>query len=267
MHLRMDAPSPAPPAHGSRLLRTAGLVLALAFRIVPRRLRFRVAIVVARWLEPLIARTSAYERRRRHLRTDTLKEASLELLLMMLTRHGTEFDPILRIDGAEHVSENRGATVILSAHTMLSPLIMRHFADLGRKLFAIAAEADLRIPGTRVTGSILPPSPMLLLQVRRLFKEGQTVAAMIDRGDPERRNTIYQTTTGPMRISHALLHLALRHHARVLFLATRMDASSQIVMRLATPSPQSTTVPEILEDFVRFFDESQSLAVSGSRAA
>jgi hypothetical protein len=265
--MRAMAPSsPAPPANGSRLLRTAGHLVALALRTVPRRFRFRAAVVVARWLEPLIARTNAWETRRR-LGTDTLREASLELVLMMLTRHGTEFDPIQHIEGAEHVSETGGATVVLSAHTMLSALVMRYFADRGSRLFVIAADPDLRIPGTRLPASVLLPSPMLLVQVRRLFRERQTVAAMIDRGDPERRNAIYHTSTGPMRISDALLRLALHHHARVLFLATRMDATSQIVMRFAAPSPQSTTVPEILGDFVRFFDESQSLACSESRVA
>ena len=156
--------------------------------------------------------------------------------------------------------------MILSTHTMLSILIIRHFADLGRTLFAIVAD-PVNVPGTRASATVILPSPSLLLRVRRLFRNGETVAAMIDRGDPEPRNAIYPTAAGPMRISDALVRLALRENARVLFLATRMNPASEVVMRLAAPSPGSASVPEILADFVRFIDEARSLAVSESRAA
>jgi hypothetical protein len=250
-----EAAAPAAVPRPSPVLRASGAVLALAFRLLPRTKRFRAARNVARCLEPLIARTAAYEERSR-LGTDDLRETSLELVLMMLTRHGATFDPIMRIDGDVPLRRSGNCpTLIVAQHTMLSVLFLRHLEDAGHAPFVIAADPHLRIPGTMRPARVLCPSPALLFRVRRLLSDGRTIAAMIDRHAPERRGSRFETARGPLFLSDALLRLGLRTRAHIVFLATAIDDQARVVCRLSAPSIQSDNVEDVLADFVRFTDE------------
>jgi hypothetical protein len=258
-----------PGASGSRLLRSAGLAVAAGFRLVPEARRFDAAIAVARWLEPLIARTRGFQERARH-RTDDLRETSLELLLMMLTRHGTTFQLMLRMEGAEHLpGAPNGGTLVVGSHMMLNNLFTRYLEDAGQQAFVISPDQHC-IAGTRTPARVLSPSAGLLFRVRRHLADGHTVVALIDRGAPERRNRAVQTASGTMLVSDALLQLAIRQNARVVFLAAKMDDSSRVVIRLSAPSSR-TDLNQILRDFADFIDEAQrigalrrSLALPGS---
>jgi lauroyl/myristoyl acyltransferase len=234
------------------MLRGTGLIVALAFRALPERLRFRAAIVVARWLEPLIALTRGYQERTR-LRTDDLRETSLELLLMMLTRHRTTFDPVLHVDGIEHLpAAGSGPNLIVGPHTMLSTLFIRHLDDAGHDPVVITADPDQGVPGRRTRARVVCPSPVLLFRVRRYLEEGNTVAGMIDRRETERHSATVKTSGGPVFVSDALLQLAVRHGARIVFIATNLDDASRIVIRLASPSHGSHDVHDIVTDFADF---------------
>ena len=82
-------------------------------------------------LAPVIRRTGAYQTRRVH-GSDTLREISLELILMVLTRYGTSFDPVLAVMGEDHLpGPQRGPTLIIGPHTMLSTLFVRYLEDRG----------------------------------------------------------------------------------------------------------------------------------------
>jgi hypothetical protein len=224
---------------------------ASAFRVLPEHRRFRVAVIAARWLAPIIRRTRGYAERAK-LRTDSLRETSLELLLMMLTRHGTTFTPRLRVDGASHLpAPGTGPILVVSPHTMLSMVFLRHLEDEGLEPYVVAAYPHLRTPGTRSPARVLLPSPSLLFKVRRLFEEGRTVAAMIDRDRPERRSETMETSLGPLFVSAALLQLALRCRARIVFLATGCDGQSGIVSRLSSPRDRAT-LADVLADFRAF---------------
>jgi lauroyl/myristoyl acyltransferase len=253
----LPAVSSEQPSHGSPVLRGAGRALAYAFRVLPERLRFRAATLVARWLEPAIAITPAFAARAK-LRTDDLREISLDMLLMMLTRHGTTFRPALRIDGPEHLPPpGAGPVLVVSPHTMLSVLFLRHLEDAGYEPFVIAAYPGMRIPGTRNRARVLGPSPALLLKVRGILAEGGMVTAMIDRDRPERRNSSVETMGGPVFVSDALLQLAVRCAARIVFLATKMDDASCVVVRLSAPSGDTDHVAAIVAQFADFVDGAQ----------
>lgn len=243
--------SPVRQETGSRILRSAGFLVALSFRILPKSLRFRAAVVVARLLEPLLARTRGWQRRAA-LRTDTLRETTLEIVLLMFSRYGTTYDPILHIEGLEHLEATRGCpTLLVGPHTMLSYLFVRHLHDHGFEISVIAADPFI-ISGTRVQAHVLLPSPKILLQARSVFERRKMVGTMIDRADPERRNEVIDTAAGPMRISHALVRVALRSGAKMLFISTRLDEQSRIRMTLAVPRPHSTTAADVVEDFAAF---------------
>jgi lauroyl/myristoyl acyltransferase len=244
-------------AQGSQALRTAGFGVALAFRLIPAKFRFQAAIVVARWIEPLVKRTRAFADRSL-LSTDGLRETSLELVLMMLSRHGTVFSPALHINGLDHMASNgHGGTLIVGPHTMLTRLFVRYLEDAGTETWVISSEPIERIPGTRATARVLHPSATLLFKVRRLLAQGKTVISMIDRGKAEPRASSVETSAGRVFVSHALLRIGLRQRARIVFIATRMDEQSRVVIRLSAPASSSRGLPDTLADFVAFMDEAQ----------
>jgi hypothetical protein len=227
----------------------------LLVRLLPRRHRFPAAVRVARALQPLIRRTSAYATRAL-LRTDTIRETSLDLVLMMLTRHGTEFDPHMTIIGEELLPslERAGPTLLAIPHTMLSALITRYLADAGVAMLGISAD-PIRIPGTRLDAHIVLPSRTLLVTVRDAFASGAIVAAMIDRGNIERRNTSVATTRGDFLVSTPLLEIALRQRARIVFLSAMLDAKWNVTMTVVEP-PQdaNTNVDALVTGFAAFVD-------------
>jgi hypothetical protein len=66
-----------------------------------------------------------------------------------------------------------------------------------------------------------------------------------------------ETIAGPVFVSYTLLQLALRQRAKVVFIATRMDEWSRVVIRLSVPGPESTAVSPTLGDFAIFMSEAQ----------
>ena len=243
---------------GSHAFRAAGLALALAVRVIPARFRFQAAINIARWIEPLIKRTPAYAGRAQ-FRMDGLRETSLELVLMMLSRHGTVFHPDLHIDGLDHVPSGRsGSTLLVGPHTMLSRLFVRYLEDAGIETWVIDSDnPDQRIPGTRAAARVLLPSATLFFKVRRLLAAGKTVIAMIDRCQAEPHTSSFETNAGHVFVSYPLLQLALRQRAKVVFIATRVDERSRVVIRLSVPAPGSRAVSETLRDFITFMEEAR----------
>ena len=243
----------------TNLRRAAGFVIAVLFRAIPRERRFAAAIVVARWLEPLIRRTRGYAERVK-LKTDDLRETSLDLLLMMLTRHGSVFQPLLQLRGAEHLpAPASGPILVVSPHTMLSVLFLRHLEDAGYAPFVIAEYPRLRIPGTVTPARVLCESPALLFKVRSLLGQGRTVAAMIDRDRAERRHASVQTPASSLFISEACLQLAVRQRARIVFLATRMDDESGVVCQLGSPERRCGNIDTLIGEFAAFVEGSERI--------
>ena len=233
-------------------LRSCGFLLANAFRAIPKRMRFRAAVAVARAIEPLIERTSVYAARQETLRTDGLRETSLDLVLMMLTRHRIEFDLDVELVNADLLPPpEAGPLQVVTPHTMLSVLIARVLHDRGHDPLCIRPD-DAAIPGTRVPMNALHPSPSLLLRVRTAYANGRTVAAMIDRGDPEPRQAIFETVNGEMRVSEALVQLAVRQGVTIVFLATLLDGEGRVVLHFERP--RGASAPEIVAEFAAFVD-------------
>ena len=203
-------------------------------------------------LQPVIRRSRAYKLRKL-LRTDGIRETSLDLVLMMLTRHGTSFDPRVRLDGAELLSAER-PTLIVCTHTMLAALITRCMHDRGIRLTGIVAE-PMKVPGTKIDARVIVPSRTMFVTTRELFAAGETVAAMIDRGEVEARQRIMPTARGEFLISTPLLELALRQRVRIVFLAGTVVGDWEVTLTLTEPPQyESTTVDDVLEHFAAFVD-------------
>jgi len=193
---------------------------------------------------------------REQLRTDGPRETALELVLMMLTRHGTAFDPQLTIVGSELLpaSATERATFLASPHTMLSIVITRVLFDRGVMPVGIAAE-PMKIYGThRDAQFVAVPSKTLLVRARELFAAGATVCAMIDRDTEERRSRSVITSRGEFHISTPLLDLALRQNVRILFFAVSVSESWRMTLTIAEPSASANTVDQLVREFGGFLD-------------
>jgi hypothetical protein len=243
--VRLERPSP--------MMRLAGSFLAFIFFLVPRRYRFALALRVARWLEPVIARTHAW-RARRLLLTDGVRETSLDLLLAALTRHGVCFDPQLVMEGggADCLPPPGTGLLLLGPHTMLSTLFIRLLDARGHVVWGASA-AHLRLPGARRPARILLPSPQLPLQIRSKLREGCMVFALIDRGEDSPHTVNYQLAAGTMRVSGGLLRLALATRTPTYFIATRTEGY-RVVSRVRPAAPAAQTLPALLDDFAAFVD-------------
>jgi hypothetical protein len=175
---------------------------------------------------------------------------------MMLTRHGTEFDPQIRFVGEELLprADLAEATLIVFPHTMLSVLITRQLRDTGVRYVAVSAD-PIKVPGTRVDANVLVPTRTLLVTIRKAFEDGSTVCAMIDRGSVERRNTSVPTARGELLVSTPLMEIALRRRVRILFTSTMLDANGIVTMTtVEPPQNEATTVTELVSEFAKFVE-------------
>jgi hypothetical protein len=78
---------------------------------------------------------------------------------------------------------------------------------------------------------------------------------MIDRLNPDRRSSQFQSDAGLLTLSNSLIRLAVRHHAHIIFIATKLDEHSKVVMRLARPQPSSFSAEDVVSDFAQFVDD------------
>jgi hypothetical protein len=191
------------------------------------------------------------------MRTDGIRETSLDLVLMMLTRHGTRFDPQMTLHDSELLPtpETPGATLMVGPHTMLSHLFARRLYDGGVNPTCISV-MPFRISGTRTDAKVLIPSRTMFVTIRSIFAAGGTICALIDRGEEERRNQPIVTSRGEFLISTPLLELALRQRARILFMTARIAEDGHVVATVIRPrQDENTTIADLLGELAAFIDQ------------
>jgi lauroyl/myristoyl acyltransferase len=230
----------------------AGNAVSALFRFVPRPLRFGTALAVATAAAPLLRRHPIV-RGRLDMRVETACEIVAYHLLDVLTRRGVTFDPRLHIAGREHyetaVARGKGV-LFIGPHTMLSTLALRELWDLGLTAAVIAPD-DVAIPGTTERFRAIPPSFTYLLEVRRTLMTGGIVVAMVDRAELARKAHLeVMTTQGPLVIADALIHLAARAQATVVFSAARIAGRQAMLTHV--PAPQGTSADEVTQAFIAF---------------
>lgn len=211
--------------HGRQLHHVAGACVAAAVRALPRRRRFRAAMLLARALEPFLRRTAAFHLQARS-GVDGPREIAANLVLRALTRHGTEFDPELDVRGWDELARacREGRAVFLAApHMALVLLLLRLCHDHGISMLGIMTEREL-IYGTRVVAPTIAPSPTFLVTARNALRRGGFVSAMVDPSEHQPGRTVeVQTDNGPMIVAPALLQIAAACRAQVVFMEMHVD--------------------------------------------
>lgn len=231
-------------------------MMALGFRLLPRRCRFGAARRLARMLQPAVQRTAAY-RARRAANLDGPAEIALDLLLLQLGRHGVAFDPVLRVEGAALLRRGQPA-LLLSAHAMLGSLLLRWLHDQGHDACVVAADQDFPTPGTRRGLPVIADTARLPLHVRRALRAGRIVVATIDRGADERRTTRFETPHGTLRLSDALLRVGMRLGTPLVFVGTRLE-HGEVVCRLEAPRDPAAPPQQLLAELAAFVSRTSAL--------
>lgn len=261
---------PRPQAHDRPPLYWHLLSRALALGIwaVPRRYRFSAAALHARVLTPIVRRTSWY-RAQRQLRIDGVSEIALYYVLEIMTNSGALFEPVLDVEGTEVLNKalKKGQGVlIVGLHALLSQLLFRYLYDIGCVPTIISAAPSAHIHGTRLVASTIQPTPAFMIRSRSVLRNGGVVCAMVDGEHATGRRLIkFATAEGPMYLSDALIRLALRCNASVLFTSVRVDQRRGVLLTIAAPAISSgLTVESITEDYIAFIQAHVEQSVNPS---
>ncbi|HEX8252510.1 MAG TPA: hypothetical protein VF846_05130 [Thermoanaerobaculia bacterium] len=208
-------------------------------------MRFGAAMRIAAAAAPLL-RHHFIVRNRLQQRVETAREIVTYHLLDILTRRGVVFDPRVRWIGGEHfdaaAAEGRGV-LLVCPHAMLTTLALRALHDAGKEAFVVAP-FDVPIPGTSLTMPTIVPSFTYLLEVRRRLRANGIVTAMIDRAEIDSRTAVtINTSLGSLIIADALIQVATRSNAPIIFVATRILGGELTIVQ-ERPSPDDAQTAE-----------------------
>jgi len=226
------------PSRRRMLIRAAEFCFAAVLRLAPQRRRFGVTLLMASAAVPLLSRTSAY-RQQESIGFDGPKEIALHFMLNALTRNGTRFDPMLRVSGFEEFERACAAgkgVLVVGPHAALTLLMIRIFFDRGLDPVVISPDPEMRAAGTTVTVRTIQPSPTFLVKTRSRLRRGELVCAMPDRAEHHGARTVeFATAGGRVIVAPALLHVAARCGARVVFTEVHIEGRSGVAGTISMP--------------------------------
>jgi hypothetical protein len=227
---------------------------ALGVRAIPKPFRFPVARKLSTNLGALLQRASWY-RRQQSLGIDRPEDIALHYALNIMSNSGTLFDLPIAIEGEDvflaSLKRSRG-TIILSPHTLLSMALFRLLYDRGLIPTIVSAAPVAHIYGTRLFVRTLMPSTNLLFQVRTALRRHEIVCAMIDNSPRSSTRTMeFPTSEGPVFVSSALMQLANRCDASVLFMSARLG-EREIILTFGNPGDETNDLL-MTKSFVEFF--------------
>lgn len=238
------------------MVRAAEFCFAAAMRLAPRRRRFGAVLLLASAVVPLLRRTSAY-REQEEKGFDGPREIALHFMLNALTKNGTRFDPVLRVSGLEELERAYAAgkgVLVLGPHAALTLLMVRLFHDRGLDPVVVSPDPRMRVGGTTLTARTIQPSPTFLVKTRGRLRRGEVVCAMPDRAEHHGARTVeFATAGGRVIVAPALMHVAARCGARVVFTEAHAEGRSAVAGTISAPADASSgdAIAEAFMDFVR----------------
>jgi lauroyl/myristoyl acyltransferase len=185
---------------------------------------------------------------------ETPREVALQMVLRTLDRVGTEYDPVIRVHGAEPFAAAREAgrgLLMIGPHAALSKLVVRYLCDEQYSPIIVVADT-MRFGGMRQPPRQIVTSPAFLLHVRTELRAGSIVGAMADHEPNSRRVFEIETAAGPVLLSDGLIRVAQKCRATILFIASALSDDGVVHIYLEPPSPESESVEAIVGDFAAF---------------
>lgn len=231
------------------------------------RTRYELAVRLSRAALPLLRESPAmHAARARSVEADP--DIALGLALYALDRGGTPYEPRFVLEGEEILREAlaRGRGVLcISVHAALAYQVPRALDMHGYAMTAISSD-PFHLRGTRRFARTIIESPRMPLEVRTALRRGELLGAMLDRLESEgRRITTVRTPLGEVPLADALLRVALRCGAPVVFLWARGDADGAIRVRVGAPPPEAAGSVEAIRD--AFADALSAHVSEGIRSA
>ncbi|HWT00343.1 MAG TPA: hypothetical protein VN256_08855 [Pyrinomonadaceae bacterium] len=239
----------------------AELCFAAAMWLVPRQYRFRAAVLVASAAVPLFRRTEAY-REQEMMGFDSPREIALHFVLNALTRNGTRFDPVIAVRGYEEFERAYASgqgVLVVGPHAALTLLMIRLFHDRGLDPVVVSPDPRMRVGGTTVRARTVQPSPTFLVKTRNRLRRGGLICAMPDRGEHHGGRTVeFATAAGRVIIAPALMQVAARCGAVVVFTEVHAEGRGLVGTLASAPGGLPDTIVEGFMDFVRARAEARS---------
>jgi hypothetical protein len=237
---------------------------------VPRRHRFAIMRHVALALTPAFKSTPWF-RRSESFGLNDPEEIVLHYLLNLMSNGGALFDLALKVEGGEvleaALKKNKGTMIVLP-HTLLAMTVCRYLHDLGRVPAIVAASPFVHIYGTRLRAPALQPAANLFFRLRQNLRNGGVACAMIDESPQSSSRTLtFETSNGPVCISGAVIDLALRSNAQVVFNVARLNDRGEIILTFGDPGSSISANPrEIARRFVDFMQSHRAKAAACGRS-
>jgi lauroyl/myristoyl acyltransferase len=183
-------------------------------------------------------------------------EITLHFVLNALTKNGTRFDPVVAVRGYEELERAHAAgrgVMVIGPHAALTLMMVRLFHDDGFDPVVITPDPRMRIGGTTVTARTVQPSLTFLVKTRNRLRRGEVVCAMPDRAEHHGSRTVeFETANGPVIVAPALLQVAARCGAAVVFAEVHVEGRG-LAGEIAAPSPMSADAAGALtEEFMEF---------------
>lgn len=204
------------------LVRNAvALIASIPFRLIPRRMRFRTALLAGALLAPLVGRTLM--ERGFHV-VGSARDEALRIVFRALTRMRVPYDAEIAndVDHSLLPSLRNGAAVFVTAHFPIDALFIRWLWDHGHEVTGVReTPGKAYVWGTGVEMDILPPSQNVLLQMRQRLTEGRSVLLAIDRAKPNARQVPVETRFGATNVATPVFTLAEKLGVPLFFYGVR----------------------------------------------
>jgi len=215
---------------------------------------------------PLFARTAAY-REQAIKNFHQPSEIVLFLLLNALTKNGTQFDLKIVAKGYQHFERayaNGKGVLITGHHAALTLMMVRFFHDRDFHPIVITPDDNLKVPGTSLVAETILPTPMFLVRLRTKLKNGRLICAMPDRAEHHGQRTIeFDTALGPVILAPAIIEVAARCGAAVLFTEVRVERHQLVTVIAEAPASSTGDAAAIVRNFIAFVRERMA---SGARS-
>lgn len=264
--LHKETAATAPAKHKWPLWHAALRCLGIALSLFPRRQRFAVAVRLAPHLVGVLGLSASFRHRQTSI-VETPQEIALYYILSELARAGVEFEPRMKVQGAELVGAARAAgngLLLLGIRTMLGEAFSQHLCNQGLPVSHVYAFPGRPFGGGRAPASI-KPGRGYFLAVREALRRNEIVAATPDRGGAERRSLAVATTEGTLHVAPALLEIGCHANTTIVFMRAWLDGDAiHVEMMPARSASEPRGADELLDRYVGFIRRHLAARESGA---
>jgi hypothetical protein len=208
----------------AELVRNAlAFVASIPIRLVPRAMRFRAVLYIARILTPVLG--PLLLRRYENVVSGAADETArvcFRAMARMRVPLDTEFHPDMDEDVLKTLETS--AAVFVTAHFPMNPVFTRWLLDHGHRAVLLRAGniGEPTIWGTVTSPDYVHPGPRVLLDIRRALRTARTFLVAIDAATPGVRAVEAHGRFGTTAIATPIFAFAERLRLPLFFFAARL---------------------------------------------